>query len=159
MSPVILQEPSVQLSVVAPDRADKTRARALVAPTTTRRTVLYIGSDPDCRVTLARMVRRLDRVQLVVAQTGREGRVITGLLTPSLILLDTQLSDCDAHDLMVFLGRAARRAVIPLAVLSGDETDRIAFIRAGAVAWITKPLRIAEVEHSMMTLLDLFSSR
>jgi len=110
-------------------------------------------------VTLARIVRRLDRVQFVVAQTGREARLMAGLLTPSLILLDTQLSDCHAQDLMVFLGRAVRRTAIPLAVLSGDETDRMTFIRAGAVAWITKPLRIAEVERSVTTLLDLFSSR
>ena len=49
-----------------------------------------------------------------------------GLLAPSLILLDTQLSDCDVHDLMAFLGRAARRTATRLAVLSGDESDRIA---------------------------------
>jgi hypothetical protein len=32
-------------------------------------------------------------------------------------------------------------------------------VRAGAVSLIAKPLRIGEVERSIMTLLDVFSAR
>ncbi len=80
-------------------------------------------------------------------------------LTPGLILLDTQLAACDAHELLVYLGRSAFTATIPLAVVSGNEGDRLGFLRAGAAAWITKPLNIAEVERATMGLLELASSR
>jgi hypothetical protein len=33
------------------------------------------------------------------------------------------------------------------------------FIRAGAVSWMTEPLMVDEVRHSMMTLLDLYSAK
>jgi len=122
-----------------------------------RRAVLYIGADHECRIVLSRIVRRLENTDLVVADDGRQGRLFAVSRTPNLILLDAQLSDCDAHDLMAYLGRAALRARVPLAIVSADETERMRFIRAGAVAWMTKPLKIAEVERSMIGLLDLFS--
>ena len=80
-------------------------------------------------------------------------------LTPGLILLDTQLAACDAHELLVYLGRSAFTSAIPLAVVSGNEGDRLRFLRAGAAAWITKPLNITEVERATMGLLELASSR
>ncbi len=128
-------------------------------PIAPRRTILYIGGDPDCRIVLLRILRRLENTQLVVAGTGREGRLLAFSSTPSLILLDTQLSDCDAVDLMGYFGRATLGATVPLAVLSGNEMDRMRFIRAGAVAWIAKPVRIAQVERSVMTLLELVATR
>ena len=106
---------------------------------------------------LSRIVRRLDNVQLVVADSGREGRLAAFARIPRLILLDTRLPDGDAQDLMAFFSRAALRAPAPVAVLSGDESERLRFIRAGAVAWMTKPLRINDVERSLLRLLDLFS--
>jgi DNA-binding response OmpR family regulator len=108
---------------------------------------------------LYRIARRLDNTQLEVASNGRAGRLLALSRSPHLILLDSHLPDCDAHDLMSYFGRAALRATVPLAVVSGEENDRIRFIRGGAVSFLTKPLRIAEVERSIMTLLEVFSDR
>jgi DNA-binding response OmpR family regulator len=124
-----------------------------------RRTVLYIGGDPECRIVLSRIVRQVDDLHLTVSDTGREGRLRAVSLAPSLILLDDVLSDCDAHDLMIYLARTTLRATVPIAVISGGEVDRMRYIRAGAVTWITKPLMIDEVKHAMITLLDLYSTR
>jgi DNA-binding response OmpR family regulator len=124
-----------------------------------RRTILYIGEDAECRIILSGIVRQFDDLHLTVSDTGREGRLRAVSLAPSLILLDEALSDCDAHDLMIDLARTTLRATVPVAVISGSEVDRMRFIRAGAVAWITKPLMIDEVKHSMRTLLDLYSTR
>ena len=133
--------------------------RTLPAPAAWRRTILYIGVDPDCRIVLTRIVRRMAGVHLAVTCTGREGRLLAVSLTPGLILLDTHLPACDAHELLVYLGRSAFTSTIPLAVVSGDEGDRLRFLRGGAAAWITKPLNIAEVERATMGLLELASSR
>lgn len=124
-----------------------------------RRTILYIGGDTECRILLSRIVKPFDDLHLTVSATGREGRLRAVSLAPNLILLDDELSDCDAHDLMIYLARTTLRATVPVAVISGGEVDRMRYIRAGAVAWITKPLMIDEVRHSMMTLLDLYSAR
>jgi DNA-binding response OmpR family regulator len=122
-------------------------------------TVLYVGGDPHCRIVLSRIVRRLDGVHLNMADTEREGRRLVASLAPDLVLFDGRLLDCDAHAVIGRFQRGALRAPIPVAVLSGNESDRIRLIRAGAVSLITKPLRLAEVERSITTLLDLFSAR
>ena len=127
------------------------------APETTRRTILYIGVDPDCRIVLTRIVRRFAHVHLVATQTGREGRLLAVSLTPSVIVLDAQLPACGAHDLLSYLARSAFTAAIPLAIVSGNEDERTKFIRAGAAAWMTKPLKISEVERTTMGLLELTS--
>jgi len=80
-------------------------------------------------------------------------------LTPNLIVLDAQLPAYDAHDLVVYLGRSAFTGTIPLAVVSGNEGDRMSFVRAGAAAWMTKPLNIAQVERAVMGLLELAAVR
>jgi len=121
--------------------------------------MLYIGDDQECRIMLYRIARRLDNTQLEVASNGRAGRLLALSRSPNLILLDSHLPDCDAHDLMTYFGRAALRATVPLAVVSAEENDRVKFIRGGAVSFLTKPLRIAEVERSVMTLLEVFSAR
>jgi DNA-binding response OmpR family regulator len=101
----------------------------------------------------------MDKAQLVVAGNGREGRLSAFARTPSLILLDANLPDCDAQDLLVYFGRAAFRATVPIAVLSGNQGERLRFLQAGAVSLIMKPLTIADVERSMLRLLDLFCPR
>jgi len=134
-------------------------SRRYPLPESPQRAILYIGSDSDCRVVLARIVRRLDHVQLVIARTAREGSLLAVSLTPRLIVLDAQLSACDAHDLVVYLRRSAFTGAIPLAVVSGNEGDRMNFIRAGAAAWMTKPLNITQVERSVTSLLEVAAVR
>jgi len=106
---------------------------------------------------LTRIVRRLDHVHLVATHTGREGRLLAVSLTPSVIVLDAQLPACGAHDLLSYLARSAFTAAIPLAIVSRNEDERATFIRAGAAAWMTKPLKISEVERTTMGLLELTS--
>jgi DNA-binding response OmpR family regulator len=72
---------------------------------------------------LMRICRRLEHVHLVVTDKVGEGRLLAVSLSPSLILLDAQLPACDAHDLLVYLGRASLTAATPLAVLLGSEKN------------------------------------
>jgi DNA-binding response OmpR family regulator len=85
--------------------------------------VLCIGGDARCREMLMRICRRLEHVHLVVTDKVGEGRLLAVSLAPSLILLDAQLPACDAHDLLVYLGRASITAATPLAVLLGSEEN------------------------------------
>jgi len=108
---------------------------------------------------LSRIVGRMQGVHLMMADTGREGLRHVASLAPNLLLLDGQLLDCDAQTLIGLLKRSTLRFPTPVAVLSGDEGDRMRLVRAGAVSLLTKPLRLGEVERSIMTLLDVFSAR
>lgn len=90
---------------------------------TPRHTVLFIGGDAKCSITLARITRLLESVDLVVAEDVREARLLAVSLAPSLILLDTQIRASDAHELLAYLGRAAMTARMPLAVSSGSEHE------------------------------------
>jgi len=108
---------------------------------------------------LSRIVDRLDGIHLWMAETGREGRHHVASHAPDLVLLDGQSLDCDAPALISHLKRSAAQFPTPVAVLSGDEDDRMRLVRAGAVSLIPKPLRLGEVERSIMTLLDVFSAR
>ena len=105
---------------------------------------------------LSRVVRRIENVHLLVADSGREGRLSAFARNPNLILLDAVLPDCDPKALIAHFGRSVLRTAAPVAVVSGDDSDRVTFIRAGAVAWIAKPLSVAHVEESISRLLDIF---
>jgi DNA-binding response OmpR family regulator len=138
--------------------AARPRGRRTPATRTTGRTVLYVGGDAHCRIVLSRIVRRLDGVHLNMAETEREGQRLVASLAPDLVLFDGRLLVGDAHAVIGRFQRGARRTPTPVAVLSGNESDRIRLIRAGAVSLITKPLKLSEVERSITTLLDLFST-
>ena len=134
-------------------------ARRFPIPVQPKRTILYVGAEPECRTVFSRVVRRFDRVDLVVAENGREGRLLVFALTPRLIVFDAQLPNSDADDFVLYLGRSSLTAVIPLAVVSSNEIQRARFFRAGAAACLTKPLKIAEVERAVVGLLELAAAR
>jgi DNA-binding response OmpR family regulator len=87
--------------------------------------VLCIGGDAGYRVMLSRIAQRLESVRLVVTDSTREGRLLAVALSPSLILFDAQLPAGDAHDLLIYLGRASLTATMPLAVLRGSEDEHM----------------------------------
>ncbi len=134
------------------------KRRTLSAAENTRRTVLFVGSDPHCRIVLSHVVHRFDDVDLRVADTQRGGRELVTSPAPDLVLIDDGWLRGDASAVINPLKRGSGRALIPVAVLSGDESERIRLIRGGALSLIAKPLRLAEVERSITTLLDLFST-
>lgn len=135
------------------------RSRGPSAAKNTRRTVLYVGSDPHCRIVLSHIIHKFHDVDLRMADPHREGRDLVTSSTPDLVLIDDQLLGGDARAVINPLQRGSDGARIPVAVLSGDEGERVRLIRAGAVSLIAKPLRLVEVERSITTLLDLFSTR
>ena len=137
----------------------RVRSRRTSASKNTRRTVLYVGSNAHCRIVLSHIIQRFDKVDLSMADGERDGRDLVTSRTPDLVLIDDQVLGSDAGAVINLLQRGAGRARVPVAVLSGDEGARIRLIRAGAVSLIAKPLRLAEVERSITTLLDLFSTR
>jgi DNA-binding response OmpR family regulator len=108
---------------------------------------------------LSHVIHKFHDVDLRMADPHRGGRVPVTSTTPDLVLIDDQALGGDARAVINPLQRGSDGTRIPVAVLSGDEGERVRFIRAGAVSLIAKPLRLIEVERSVSTLLDLFSIR
>jgi DNA-binding response OmpR family regulator len=160
---MVLEQQPVQLRVVGGKsmrlHSSPKTTRRYPKPETPQRTILYVGSDHEPRIVLSRITRRLESVRLRVTDSGREGLLLATSLAPSLIVLDTQLRDCAVHDLLVYLVHPAHTIAPPLAVLSGNASERMRFIHGGAATCLTKPLKIAEVEQTITLLLDRSSSR
>jgi CheY-like chemotaxis protein len=97
--------------------------------------------------------------KFVVAESARQGQHVAVTLQPRLIFLEDHLSESDSHDLLARLRRDPATAATPVVVLSANTGERIRSARAGAAAWFSKPLNIADFERTTMGLLELASAR
>ncbi len=116
--------------------------------------VLYINGDCDNRIILRRISRRWRTARLLVADGGRAGmRTVVGH-EPRLILLDAHLPDCLSLDVMTRIRQAA--PLVPVVVLSNspDPQEETRFVRAGASAYVTKPLNVVQFDATVMMLLE-----
>ena len=110
-------------------------------------TVLYIEDNPANIRLMARVLGRRHGVRLVTATSGQMGLEIASTQQPDLILLDLHLPDMPGEDVLHHLGSDDASRQIPVAVLSADATPRQIerLLASGAVAYLTKPLEIAQV--------------
>jgi DNA-binding response OmpR family regulator len=122
-----------------------------------RRPVLYICGEPESRIVLTRIARRWSAITLLVAEGGGDGLQMALERRPRLVVLDAHLPDVDAEELVATLRAEAARAPVPILVLANDPAprERARFAWAGASAYVTKPLNIAEVDRTVGFLLDV----
>jgi CheY-like chemotaxis protein len=121
------------------------------------RTVLYINSDSDNRILMTRMARRWHDVTLRMAEGGAVGMSAAVILRPDLIVLDAELTDIDPEDLMLQLRTSELLDSPTMVVLAGEAgaNGDARYLRAGASAYLTKPLHITQFEQTAATLLEL----
>ncbi len=81
--------------------------------------------------------------------------------SPDLILLDVVMPDRDGFDLIGDLRETAAERHVPIIFLSGltDTDTRVRGFRAGAVDYVTKPFRPAEIAARVRTQLELAAAR
>jgi DNA-binding response OmpR family regulator len=81
---------------------------------------------------------------LLVARTGEEGLALARAARPDLVLLDLHLPDLPGEQV---LDRLLAEHGVPVAVLSADAlpTTVDGALARGAVAYLTKPLVVAEL--------------
>ncbi len=116
--------------------------------------MLYINGDCESRIILRRITRRWRRTRLLVAEGGYAGlRTVLGQ-GPRLILLDAHLPDCQSIDVMIRIRETA--PLVPVVVLSNspDPQEEARFVRAGASAYVTKPLNVVQFDATVMMLLE-----
>jgi DNA-binding response OmpR family regulator len=101
-----------------------------------------------------RLVERRPLTSLLVAPTGEEGLALARSERPDVVLLDLHLPDLPGEEV---LERLLAETGLPVAVLSADAlpTTVEAVLARGAVAYLTKPLVVAE----LYALLDAVQAR
>jgi PAS domain S-box-containing protein len=116
-------------------------------------TILYIEDNSANVRLLERLLSRRAAVRLITAASGEEGIVRAGREQPDLILLDLHLPDLPGEEVLRRLWSDPATRGLPVAVLSADATpsQRHRLLAAGAVAYLTKPIDIAQ----LLELIDL----
>jgi signal transduction histidine kinase len=152
---------SVELRTVEPAAVEieeaPARDRRLPPRTyTEHRQVLYVEDMvANIRLVEAILERRPD-VTLIPAMLGHLAIDLAREHRPDLVLLDLHLPDMDGHDVMSRLRADDRTKDIPVVVLSADATERQLqrLLDAGATAYLTKPIAVAEFLHVVDELLS-----
>jgi CheY-like chemotaxis protein len=110
-------------------------------------TVLYIEDNVANVRLMQRVLQRRPGVKLVHAAEGQLGVDMAREHRPDLILLDLHLPDLPGEEVLRRLWEDPLLRLIPVAVLSADATPSQTrrLLAAGATAYLTKPLDVAEV--------------
>ena len=109
--------------------------------------VLYIEDSASNVVLMQRLLTRRPGVRLQHAPDGRSGLEMLKSARPSLVILDLHLTDMPGDEVLQRIWSDPSTHDVPVAVLSADASSGLQRqLRAsGAIAYLTKPLDIAEV--------------
>ncbi|HET7792497.1 MAG TPA: PAS domain S-box protein [Rhizobacter sp.] len=114
-------------------------------------TVLYAEDNP-VNVELVRQVLKMrPACRLVVASSGEQALRLAQQERPDLLLVDMHLGDMSGLDLARHLARDPQLRQVPRIVLSADASpdQARAAQAAGFVAYLTKPLNVAQLLRSL----------
>jgi DNA-binding response OmpR family regulator len=123
--------------------------------------VLYISGDREGRIQFAKIVRRWKNMRLVVVESARSGFQIAMDHRLRLVVMDDPLPGIDAAELVTHLRRRELPIETPIMILAQDPgpRDRARLMWAGASAIHSKPLDVAEVDRTVMVLMEIATLR
>ena len=106
--------------------------------------VVCIEDEPINLAIVEELLKQFPKVQLITATTGAEGVRLVREHRPDFVLLDMHLPDIDGLRLLELAKGETHSAHIPVIVVSADAlSEQVqAALRAGAVAYVTKPLNL-----------------
>jgi PAS domain S-box-containing protein len=124
-------------------------------------TVLYIEDNPANIRLMERLLARRPGIGLVTAGTGTLGLLRARDAAPNLVFLDLHLPDLPGEEVLHRLVSDPSTRHIPVAVLSADATPSqpTRLTGLGAVAYVTKPIQLAEILRIVDAHLGDHSSR
>jgi signal transduction histidine kinase/CheY-like chemotaxis protein len=112
-----------------------------------RAVVLCIDDNPSNLILIEHILAARPAVEVLSADRGLRGLELASSRLPALILLDLNLPDIDGRDLLARLKADGALCDIPVVMLSADAAPErhSALIGAGASAYLTKPIDVAEL--------------
>ena len=139
--------PAAECPVNRFERLHESGDRALGPASGSRHTVLCIEDNASNLTLVKRILDRRPDIDVVAAKLGGAGLDMARRLHPSLVLLDLHLPDIPGEQILHRLRDDPATASIPVVILSADATagQSRRLIAAGAVAFMSKPLDVAEL--------------
>jgi CheY-like chemotaxis protein len=121
-----------------------------------RALVLYVEDNPANVTFMEHLLESFDHIELLTARTAEDGVELARTRRPAVIIVDINLPGMSGLDALATLRGWPETANIPVVALSAAATlqDRERGERAGFHRYLTKPLRVAELEATLSTLLD-----
>ena len=137
---------SVELPRTPPNGPPRPRAEVRPIPPLRGRTVLYIEDNLANVRLVERLLERFTDVRLLPAMQGNLGLELAREHKPDLVLLDLNLPDLTGREVLLRLRAEPALRATPIIVVSADATEREQkrLLAAGADAYFTKPLDVAQ---------------
>ncbi len=88
------------------------------------------------------------------ADTGEAGLLLTEKLSPDVILLDLRLPDMDGMDVLIKLKSRGCRSSIVIMTGWGNISNAVEIIKLGAEQYLTKPVRLEELDSALDKILE-----
>ena len=117
--------------------------------------ILVIDDNPEIIRVLTHLLS--DCAEISFATSGNRGLVLASQLNPDLILLDMELPDINGLALFYLFKADPMLTNIPVLFVTGEDSTEleVAVLEAGAVDYLTKPLRPQIVRARVCTQLAL----
>ena len=129
----------------------------LAVPPSGKKRVLIVDDDPQIIDVFVEFLSRNGDFDVRTAQTGYDAGMQTEAFRPDLILLDYMLPDVNGNVVCRELRKRPELAGTKIVFISGvvgrDSVDKLK--EAGANAFIAKPFDLAEVLHTIQSLLGV----
>lgn len=110
--------------------------------------LLIVDDEPNVRYSLEKTFRA-DEVDVVTAETGREGLRLAQNESPDAVLLDVRLPDMSGLDVFAQIREHDRR--LPVIIMTAHTTTEIAIeaMKRGAFEYLLKPFDLAELKETV----------
>jgi CheY-like chemotaxis protein len=118
------------------------------------RKVLYIEDNLANLRLIERILDPMTDIELITSMQGRLGLELAREHQPSIVLLDLHLPDITGDEVLLRLRDDPVTASIPVVIVSADATSGHVqrLLNAGASAYLTKPINVAELRKLLDTL-------
>ncbi len=118
--------------------------------------ILYVEDNKANQVYVQHIFKRRPDLKLLCSETGKEGVSLALEHNPSIILTDILLPDISGHEVLKELKANPATEATPVIAVSANATssDIETGEKSGFVAYLTKPLGIAELLDTIDNLLN-----
>lgn len=120
-----------------------------------RARVLYVEDNPANVRLMQDFLDAFDNIELFVATNAEQGLALARVTLPSVIILDINLPGMSGLDALLILRQEPQLARTPVIAVTAaaTERDRQRGEAAGFDRYLTKPIRIADLEAALYSLL------
>ncbi|HUH96639.1 MAG TPA: response regulator [Anaerolineales bacterium] len=114
------------------------------------KTVMIVEDEPEAAELFAEMMR-VSGFQVIKASSSTLAMSLIAERNPDVIILDIMMPDVSGIEILHYMQRESTLAKIPVVVVSAKSmpSDVAEGLKAGAAAYLTKPVGFAELKNAV----------